>query len=65
MHNKLHWGDVQLHGSAGGGDLASASVSAATPLNHRNITLMAGVLGTNRPQWTGGCAALNDPLRGL
>lgn len=62
MHNKKRWTDAQLHPTGG---LAGSPITAATPLTDANIALMAAVLGRNRPQWTGGCAAYNDPLRGL
>lgn len=65
MHNKGHWSDAQLHGTFGGGGLASASVSRITELNAINIQRMAGVLAARRPQWIGGCSYFNDPLRGL
>ena len=65
MHNKGHWPDAQLHGTFGGGGLASASVSRTTDLNATNVQRMAGVLAARLPQWTGGCEYFNDPLRGL
>jgi hypothetical protein len=62
MHNKTHWNDRRLHGRGG---LARATVLDNTRLTRQNIQDMARVLGRNRPQWTGGCALMNDPLRGL
>ena len=62
LHNKLNWTGTQLHPRGG---LASAVVTPSTSLTSANITLMAGVLGNNRPQWTSGCDTFNDPLRGL
>jgi hypothetical protein len=65
MHNKLHWEGTRLHGSEGGGGLAQETVNESTQLTDANKTLMAGVLGNDRPQWTGGCDYYNDPLRGV
>ena len=61
MHNKTRWNDRRLHGRGG---LAGARVLDNTRLTNQNIQDMARFLGRNRPQWTGGCALLNDPLRG-
>lgn len=62
MHNKTHWNDRRLHGRGG---LARATVLDNTRLTRQNIQDMARLLGRNRAQWTGGCALMNDPLRGL
>jgi hypothetical protein len=61
MHNKTHRGS-SLHS---GGGLAASPISQRSALTTANIRLMGRVLGTSRPQWTGGCTAYNDPLRGM
>lgn len=61
MHNKTHRGS-NLHS---GGGLAVSPITSRSTLTTANIRLMQGVLGTSRPQWTGGCTAYNDPLRGM
>ena len=61
MHNKTHRGN-SLHS---GGGLAASPISSRSALTTANIRLMRRVLGTSRPQWTGGCTAYNNPLRGM
>jgi hypothetical protein len=61
MHNKTHQGS----GLHNGGGLAASPLLAGSQLTRANIQIMAGALGRARAQWTGGCSAYNDPLRGL
>jgi len=61
MHNKGHWTNAQLHPDGG---LAADTVSDQTALTQKNIDRMARVLAARHSQWTGGCAYMNDPLRG-
>ena len=61
MHNKTHQGSG-LHGGDG---LAVSPVTASSTLSRANIRTMAGLLARSRPQWSGGCTAYNDPLRGM
>ncbi|MHC4270506.1 MAG: hypothetical protein ACYSTS_18895, partial [Planctomycetota bacterium] len=37
LHNKGHWNDRRLHGSFGGGGLASDTITATTALSATNI----------------------------
>jgi hypothetical protein len=60
MHNKTHRG-ANLHRGDG---LAVTPLTEASQLTRANIRIMAGVLVRSRAQWTGGCTAYNDPLRG-
>jgi hypothetical protein len=62
MHNKLHLGDQALHALDG---LARVPVAAGQRPSSGNITRMKNAISRNQPQWTGGWAALNDPLRGI
>jgi hypothetical protein len=62
MHNKLHLGDTALHAKDG---LARVPVSSGTAPSATNVTDMRTALSTSQPQWTGGWAAYNDPLRGI
>lgn len=62
MHNKLHLGDAALHAKNG---LAHIPVTAGTVPSSSNISDMKNALSTSQPQWTGGWAAYNDPLRGI
>ncbi len=61
MHNKTHRGSA-LHQGDG---LAVSPITAGSQLTAANIRAMAGVLNRSRPQWSGGCSAYNDPIRGL
>ncbi|MGB5486445.1 MAG: hypothetical protein WBN06_03580 [Lysobacterales bacterium] len=61
MHNKTHRGN-NLHS---GGGLAASPITQSSTLTTANIRLMGGVLARSRPQWTGGCLAYNNPLRGM
>jgi hypothetical protein len=60
LHNKLHYGDTQLHQQGG---LAGSPVNP--PQRRSDVALMRQGLPLTRPQWLGGWAAFNDPLRGL
>jgi hypothetical protein len=62
LHNKGHFSDQQLHPYGG---LAGDTVINTTQMTPAVRTLMAGILGRNRPQWLGGCSYYNDPLRGV
>jgi hypothetical protein len=67
MHNKLRLGDTMhtLPIDRGGGGLARAVISNTDNLTQGNIDLMAAHLWDRHPQWTGGCSAAADHLRGL
>jgi hypothetical protein len=58
MHNKGHWSDEALHPDGG---MAGGTVDDKTELNQKNIVRMARVLAARHPQWTGGCACIDDP----
>ncbi|HET7544396.1 MAG TPA: hypothetical protein VFK05_31210 [Polyangiaceae bacterium] len=60
LHNKLHWDDARLHAQGG---LAGSPVHP--PETKSDIALMRQGIAMTRPQWMGGWAAVNDPLRGL
>lgn len=62
MHNKLRWSDQQLHNHP---SLGLAASPVQPPLNAGNIQLMMPALSVERPQWLGGWALMNDPLRGV
>jgi hypothetical protein len=62
LHNKGQLSDQQLHAYGG---LAGGTVTNLTQMTAAVRTLMAGMLGRNRPQWLGGCSYYNDPLRGI
>jgi hypothetical protein len=62
LHNKSHMGDSALHRIGG---LAAETVAATSNMTPNVRSLMARVLGANRPQWLGGCTYYNDPLRGI
>jgi hypothetical protein len=70
MHNKLRLDNAGLHPRGG---LASATVSADTPLTNQNIQDMAAALDVSRPQWVPGIGILvreslrpdSDPLKGI
>jgi hypothetical protein len=62
MHNKGQLSDQQLHPTGG---LAGATVTNFTQMTPAVRSLMARMLGQNRPQWLGGCTYYNDPLRGI
>jgi hypothetical protein len=62
LHNKGQLSDQQLHSHGG---LAGGTVTNFTQMTATVRTLMAGMLGRNRPQWLGGCSYYNDPLRGI
>ena len=62
LHNKLRWTDAQLHNHHALG-LAPSPINP--PQTAQDISLMAGALKTNRPQWLGGWDLVSDPLHGL
>jgi hypothetical protein len=61
MHNKTHQGSGLHHG----GGLAASPLRSGSQLTRPNIRTMASALGRARAQWTGGCTAYNDPIRGM
>jgi hypothetical protein len=55
MHNKLHWGDPQLHNLSGGSLSRSPYISGSRP-NDVDINVMRNALRQPRGPFTGGCS---------
>lgn len=65
MHNKLRWGDNQLHNSLPSQPGGLRRSPMQPPLSQGDIALMRPKISVKRPQWLGGWRAASDPIHGL